>query len=236
MVRTDLSDCVSLRPAPQSLCLSAGANRPVPVTFADWAEVPGILGVIGPSARFPEKPAELWTCSAGLRRRRPWCGGPRGLPALGRGSQLQGQDCSLRVPSACSPRLCTLRVPLAGGSCSAQWPLKPGRLAHRPCLPQAHLARDFFSRRLPRQCFYVPLDAWSFICSTYIIWDLNYYAPEILSERDRGFHGFWRGDSYQRMGRAAQGPPGSPTGAPIALSPLGVGEGSHLPTCRRGAL
>lgn len=175
MVRTDLSDCASLRPAPQSLCLSAGANRPVPVTFADWAEVPGILGVIGPSARFPEKPAELWTCSAGLWRRRPWCGVPRGLPALGRGSQQQGQDCSLRVPSACSPRLCTLRVPLAGGSCSAQWPLTARAPGPQPLSAPGASGPGFLLQAPPPTVFLCPSGRLVFH-----LFNLYYLGPELL--------------------------------------------------------
>lgn len=50
------------------------------------------------------------------------------------GSQQRGQDCSLRVHSACSPRLCTLRVPLARGSCSSQRPLT-ARAPVAPPLP-----------------------------------------------------------------------------------------------------
>lgn len=46
------------------------------------------------------------------------------------GSQQRGQDGSLRV-LCLQPSLCTLRVPLARGSCSSQWPLT----ARAPVVP-----------------------------------------------------------------------------------------------------
>lgn len=144
MARTDLSVCASLRPAPQLFCPSAGANRPIPVTFADQAGVPGVLGVIGPSAGSPEKPAELWTCAAGLRRRRPSCGGPRGQSAAGAGLLAAGTLCLQLTPvhaaGAASQRV--LLLPAASDS--------QGAYCTTPTCPQVHLAPAFFfSRRLP---------------------------------------------------------------------------------------
>lgn len=105
-------------------------------------------------------------------------------------------------------------------SCSSQRPLTARAPVPPPCLPPGASGPRFLLLQAPPQAvFSDPLDSWSFICSSYIIWDLV-YVPEILSERDRGFHGFWR-RQLSADGKGAQGPPRSPTES-IALTPLGV--------------
>lgn len=143
MARTDLSVCASLQPAPQLFCPSAGANRLIPVTFADQAGVPSVLGVISPSAGSPEKPAELWTCAAGLRRRRPSCGGPRGQSAAGAGWLTAGTlPAAQPVHAAGAASQRVLLLPAASDG--------QGACRTTPTCPQVHLAPAFFfSRRLP---------------------------------------------------------------------------------------
>ena len=172
----------------------------------------------GSSAPLPGALRSLQSCGPGLQA----CGGGGlGVEVPG-GSQQRGQDCLLQVPAACSPRLCTLWVLLARGSCSAQRPLTARAPVPLP-LPAPRCIWPEISSSpgaSPRQCFSDPLDSWSFICSSYIIWDLNYYAPEILSERDRGFHGFWRGD-----GKGGSGPTQKPHRSPDCPEPVGCRGG-----------
>lgn len=159
----------------------------------------------GSSAPLPGALRSLWSCGPGLQA----CGGGGlGVEVPG-GSQQRGQDC-------------TLWVLLARGSCSAQRPLT-ARAPVPPSLPAPRCIWPEISSSpgaSPRQCFSDPLDSWSFICSSYIIWDLNYYAPEILSERDRGFHGFWRGD-----GKGGSGPTQKPHRSPDCPEPVGCRGG-----------
>lgn len=89
------------------------------------------------------------------------------------GSQQRGQDCLLQVPAALQPTPVHAAGATSQRSCSSQRPLTArAACPTAPACPQVHLARDFFfSRRLPGSVFLTLWTPWSFICSSYIIWD-----------------------------------------------------------------